>query len=339
MPTATLVPNGLTDANSNVSTGAVTDIDETIDSADASFLGSVTGVWTGSGAGSAFTFDLTDLPSDAASVNTVQFRVRARVNGTWAPKIIGSNTYICDVQGTNAPSTAPQWNYVDARFGVTTNRGDSSGAATSASVADVNAWTVRVYQFENTISGGTDHALEIDCVEIIVDYNSSVPSSPSGGAANSTVQIIPSTPDSIWAICIAQVRDFVVMGGVMYDRYSIQWNAIGDPTDWPTPNTDDARSKQAGKQAFPTQFGNVTAISSGDFYAYVFQERAVTKMTYVGGDIVFAFDTFEEGRGCRRQGRMLQIDDKLFFQSDRGYHVLENDQITDIGFGAVDDSY
>jgi hypothetical protein len=83
----------------------------------------------------------------------------------------------------------------------------------------------------------------------------------------------------------------------------------------------------------------VTAISSGDFYAYVFQERAVTKMTYVGGDIVFAFDTFEEDRGCRRQGRMVQIDDKIFFQSDRGYHVLENDQITDIGFGAVDDNY
>jgi hypothetical protein len=54
---------------------------------------------------------------------------------------------------------------------------------------------------------------------------------------------------------------------------------------------------------------------------------------------VFSFDTFEEDRGCTRQGRMVQIDDKVFFQSDRGFHVLEHDQIADIGYGKVDKSY
>ncbi|MHC4988926.1 MAG: hypothetical protein ACYTFX_10605, partial [Planctomycetota bacterium] len=244
-----------------------------------------------------------------------------------------------DVSGTNAPSTLAEWDTTDSGGGFS-NRGDSSGATSSASVSDVNGWSIRVYQSEYTAVSTADGInFEIDCIEIIVDYNTTEPSPPGGGAASSTVKIIPTPETAIWGLCIAQVRDFAVLGGLMSDRYSIRWNALGDPTDWPVPNTDDARSKQSGQQAFPTQFGNVTAISSGDFYAYVFQERAVTKMTYVGGDIVFAFDTFEEDRGCRRQGRMVQIDDKIFFQSDRGYHVLENDQITDIGFGAVDDNY
>ena len=141
------------------------------------------------------------------------------------------------------------------------------------------------------------------------------------------------------AQCCATVRDFVVIGGLDTDEYAIRWSAIGDPTDWPSPATDDARSKQSGQQTFPTEHGWVTGIAGHDFYGYVFQERAITKMTYVGGDVVFNFDTFEEDRGCQRAGRLVSVDDKVFFESDRGYHLLENDQIADIGFGKVDETY
>ncbi|MEM8714163.1 MAG: hypothetical protein AAGE92_00055 [Cyanobacteria bacterium P01_G01_bin.4] len=130
----------------------------------------------------------------------------------------------------------------------------------------------------------------------------------------------------------------MVVGGLVDDRYAIRWSAIGDPTDWPIPNTDEARSKQSGQQNFPTRFGYVTAVFGNDFFMYVFQERAITKATYVGGDIVFSFDTFEEDRGCIRSGLFERIDDMVFFRSDRGYHMLVNDQIQDIGFGVVDDS-
>ena len=83
----------------------------------------------------------------------------------------------------------------------------------------------------------------------------------------------------------------------------------------------------------------LTGIAGNDFYAYIFQERAVTKATYVGGDVVFSFDTFEEGRGCWKLRRFDRADDKVFFESESGYHMLENDLITDIGFGIVDLSY
>ncbi len=144
------------------------------------------------------------------------------------------------------------------------------------------------------------------------------------------------------ALCCTFARDFVFIGGLendQGDRYSVRWNAIGDVTDWPTPATDDARSKQSGVQSFSSEHGWVTGLAGNDFYVYVFQERAITKGTYVGGDVVWSFDTFEEDRGCVRMGRLVQVDDAVFFESERGAHVLENDQITDIGFGQVDDTY
>lgn len=171
------------------------------------------------------------------------------------------------------------------------------------------------------------------------------PNQPSSGASGGSYTV-PFAAGERQGTCCSVVRDFIVFGGVgayggaaTTDGYYIRWCAIGDPTDWPQPATDDARSKQAGEQSFPTEYGWITAMAGNDFYGYVFQEKAITKMTYVGGDVVFAFDTFEENRGCIAQGRIAQIDDKVFFQSDRGYHVLENDQIADIGHGLVDGTY
>ena len=161
------------------------------------------------------------------------------------------------------------------------------------------------------------------------------PTNPSDNptAASYTVGTTPT------GLCLATVRDFVVVGGLPADRYSIQWCAIGDPTSWPTPATDAARAVQAGKQSFPTRFGWVTGIAGNDFYMYVFQTDGITKGTYVGGDVVWAFDTFEEGRGCVRHGMLEQIDDMVVFESEFGRHILENDQIADIGFGLTDDTY
>ena len=146
------------------------------------------------------------------------------------------------------------------------------------------------------------------------------------------------TSVSVPSVSCATVRDFIVVAPTS-DRWSIRWCALGDPTDWPTPGTADARTKQAGTQVFPNKYGLVTAIAGNDFYGYVFQEQAITKMTYIGGDVVFTFDTFEEGRGCWKLNRIAQADDKVFFESENGYHMLENDIIVDIGYGFVNNSY
>lgn len=145
-----------------------------------------------------------------------------------------------------------------------------------------------------------------------------------------------SVAEAAW--CCDVVGQFVVIAPNS-DRYSVRWCDIGDPTTWSTPGTDAARAAQAGSQEFPNRFGEVTGIAGNDFFGYVFQERAITKMVYVGGDVVFAFDTFEEGRGCYRVNRLARADDKIFFESEFGYHALENDEVIDIGLGKVDRTY
>jgi len=336
MTTATLVPTGLTDANSNVAAGAYTDIDETINSADGSTLDSVINQWTGgTGTGSAFVFAMSDLPATADSVNTVQFRVRSRVTGG-TNDLVG---YTCDVSGTNAPTTTSTWETSDSGSGFA-NRGASSGVTTSATVAEVNGWTVRVYQSEYTAVSTADGTnFEIDCVEIIVDYNEAAPTPPSDPPSGGGYTVLPTTDTAIYGLCIAQARDFVVLGGLDADRYSIRWSALGDETDWPTPASDDARSKQSGKQTFPTRYGYVTGIAGDDFSLLVFQEGAIHRATYVSGDVVWSFETIDESRGCVRQGRLVKADDIVIFQSKFGYHAIKDGNITDIGFGIVDDTF
>lgn len=123
------------------------------------------------------------------------------------------------------------------------------------------------------------------------------------------------------------------------DEYTIQWCNIGDPTTWDTPGTDAARANQAGEQTLNPKFGVVTGITGDEFAGYVFQERAITKMTYVGGDVVFRFETIEEARGCFDYNRFCRVEDKVFYQSGSGHHMLADNQVVDIGFGKVDESY
>ena len=337
MPTATLVPTSLADSNSNVAAGAYTDIDETIASADGSTLDSVTDEWTGgAGTGSAFTFGMSNLPAEAVTINTVQFRVRGRVTGTNTTDAV---SYKCDITGTNAPTTVARWTHNDAGSGLA-NNGAASGVTSAATVAEVNAWVVRVYQTLYSTEGAGDGLnLEIDCIEIIVDYSTTPPAPPSDPPVGGGYTVLPTTDTAIYGLCIAQARDFVMLGGLDADRYSVRWCALGDPTDWPIPATDDARTKQAGSQTFPTRFGYVTGIAGDEFSAIIFQEGATHRATYVGGDVVWSFEAIDESRGCVRQGRILKTDDLIFFQSKFGYHLIKDGKITDIGYGVVDDAF
>ena len=144
---------------------------------------------------------------------------------------------------------------------------------------------------------------------------------------------------------VANVGQFVMggnlVGGANGLPYSagVQWSAIGDATVWPIPETDDARSKQAGYEQLPPRLGEVTHIAGDDFFGYVFQQEGITKFTYVGGDVVFQVDTFEESRGAYSFNHVVRVDNVHFFESKYGRHALSGGQIVDIGEGEVNDTY
>ena len=85
---------------------------------------------------------------------------------------------------------------------------------------------------------------------------------------------------------MAQVRDFVMLGslteGSTEYQYRVRWSGFNDSTDWTT----DPGGTQADFQDLEAQYGEVMAIVGGE-YATIFQQRAITRLTYVGPPAIF----------------------------------------------------
>jgi len=135
---------------------------------------------------------------------------------------------------------------------------------------------------------------------------------------------------------IAKIGQFVVLG----DRnnaepHSIQWSAINDPRNWPTPGSTTAIASQSGEQLLRSEFGTVNGISSGDQFGLVFQSGGITRMTYVGGSTVFQFDEISEGVGCYYPNSIVQVGNVVYFATLTGLYRTNGTQIENIGDSKV----
>lgn len=127
---------------------------------------------------------------------------------------------------------------------------------------------------------------------------------------------------------IGTIKEFVVLGHIEGAQSSVRWSAINDSESW-TQGTN-----QAGGQVF-VDGGYVQALC-GHEVMYVFQERAIRRMNYVGPPLIFQFDEISTNRGALAPKGVTQVGGKIFFLADDGFFVLENDQITPIGNEKVD---
>ncbi len=118
--------------------------------------------------------------------------------------------------------------------------------------------------------------------------------------------------------------------------FRIQWGRIDDPTEWPTPGTSDARNKQAGEQFLRSDLGPVTGIVGSDQFGIVFQRAGVTRMTYVGGDLVYQFDTFDTTRGAAYPNAIVKVGDLVYFIAADGFKVTDGVTVKPVGAGRFD---
>jgi hypothetical protein len=170
---------------------------------------------------------------------------------------------------------------------------------------------------------------QYDKTVLATNYTNQIQAAFIGGG----FEAVPSAPR---ARTLGVIRDFAVAGDIAsfdYEPNAIQWSAIGDPRDWPIPLTDDARSKQSGKQSLPSEYGQVTFIANGERFGLIFQEHGISRASYVGGDVVFQFDSFEKSKGCITPNGAIQVDDLTYFVSGEGFHVTDGQQVKDIGAG------
>src|SRR5262245_53088100 len=143
------------------------------------------------------------------------------------------------------------------------------------------------------------------------------------------------------AACGAQVRQHVVLASLLgVDNYAVQTSAIGNDADWPTPGTDDARSKQSIRETLPQSLGLPHFIAGGEKIGIVFQEKGLNRMTYEGGDTVYSFDTYSTEVGLGNTRRSFPVTDgKLWYwYNDHGYFATDGYVVDRLDDAKIEDA-
>lgn len=142
---------------------------------------------------------------------------------------------------------------------------------------------------------------------------------------------------------VAVIYQFIVFGNTQEAvrgtvPHRLQWCAIGDPTYWAFQTITD-QQKQAGEQLLSAGYGPVNHISNGPSYGIVFQERAITRMQYIGGTAVFDFTQVDLQRGCLFPNSAIQIGATVYFIAHDGFCMTDGYSVQQIGHGKIDNTF
>jgi hypothetical protein len=133
---------------------------------------------------------------------------------------------------------------------------------------------------------------------------------------------------------VGVIGQFAVLGNFFgtttANAASIRWSSIGDPLLWPTPGSATAIATQSGDHFFQAERGNVTAISGGDQFGLVFQQGAINRMTYVGGNVVFQFDVVDAQRGAFFPNSVVRAGGLTYFIARSGFFVTDGVTVKEI---------
>lgn len=131
---------------------------------------------------------------------------------------------------------------------------------------------------------------------------------------------------------VARVRDFLVLGDLDEGgakRPRLRWSGFNDLTHWTT-----SLARQSDAQDLSEDFGFVQGIVGREF-GTIFQERAITRMTYVGVPEVFQFDVVERERGVAAPKSIVPVGPYVFFLSEDGFYVWDGQQARSISDNKV----
>lgn len=113
--------------------------------------------------------------------------------------------------------------------------------------------------------------------------------------------------------------------------FRVQWGGIGDPASWPTPLSDVAIAAQSGYEDLTEDFGRVMFIGGGPQMGVVLQRLGITRLQYVGGDVVFQFIPYERKSGLVAKGAAIQVNGVVHYISDDGFKMTDGSQVIGTG--------
>lgn len=134
------------------------------------------------------------------------------------------------------------------------------------------------------------------------------------------------------------VKDFVVLGNTIDATdgavpYRVRWSALGDSTSW-TPSA----VTQADYQDLNADNGWITGVIGGD-YGIIFQEKAITRMDYIGSPVVFQFNQVEINNGTQIPGSIIRVGSLIYFIGIDGFYVFDGNHSYPIGSEKIDDFF
>lgn len=125
---------------------------------------------------------------------------------------------------------------------------------------------------------------------------------------------------------IASFGNFLVLGSIAGSAMSIKWSGFNDTEEWT------AGVNQSDEQEF-AEGGRLTGLGGVDVL-YIFQEKAIRRMNYVGGVTIMQIDKLSDGIGCIEPSSLVQFGNLFFFLSEDGFYRFDGTSIVPIGTGA-----
>ena len=138
---------------------------------------------------------------------------------------------------------------------------------------------------------------------------------------------------------IAVINNFVVLGNIsdsMADVQRVRWSGLNNATDW---SLSAEASTLADYQDIVGNGGWLQKITSGEQGGYVFMEREIWSMVFVGSPLVFQFTKLIDGMGAYASNSVVYYENMVYFLSNDGFKVFDGSNITDIGQGLVDKTF
>jgi hypothetical protein len=127
---------------------------------------------------------------------------------------------------------------------------------------------------------------------------------------------------------VTAYSEFVVLGATDSSNMKIRWSGFANSAQW-TPGTN-----QSDEQEFPDG-GRITGFGSLDVL-YIFQERAIRRMNYVGGATIMTIDKIVTGPGCIEPNSLCQWGRLFFYLAEDGFYMFDGETPTPIGAGRFD---
>lgn len=134
---------------------------------------------------------------------------------------------------------------------------------------------------------------------------------------------LPGTPPK--AKVGSRVGDFFVLGDIQSSPIKpsrVQWSAIGDINTWATTATNEADSQDLTEDG-----GRVMGIFNVYETGIIFQERAITRMTYVGPPTIFEMAVVERAQGSIVAAHgMCMHGSQIFYIAEDGFYVWDGNR-------------